>query len=141
MVEPITVVTSNSLGLAKVNSQAPEAAISTMAQSGRIATSMAKVGETQKATAAEKAQVATNFRPRQIKRRYKNFPQPKQRSLGNEDSHVANTDSFWESFGAQRHKPNQGLEGGQISDPWFLATKATKLQQALDPGRQIDLVA
>lgn len=128
MVEPISAtIMAKGLGLAGKSQGSAEVAMTS--QGANLANSMVKasrVGETQKATAAEKAQVATTNRlkPR-VSRRNKNSPQPKQRSLGGEVSKSSDVD--WEASGAQAIASGQGLGTGQISDPWTIATSAERL--------------
>lgn len=153
MVDPITIALSNTLGLAG-KSQGAEAAIAMTAQGANLANSMVKanrVTDAQAARAAENAEVATNNRlkPRLASKRNKNFPQPKQRSLGIEDSQAGDsegfaTDAVWKTSGAQIiNAPDQGPQGRNISDPWSIATSARRLDQ-IDTdyvGRHLNLAA
>ena len=122
MVEPVSSLAIPALG-GNTKAAANEAALSTAAQTGRIAGSIAnaeKVSESQKAEAAEKAQIDTLKRYKVLKSKRKKPKAP---------------NSPWVSQGAQ------SLD--DASDPWTIATGAQRLSQIDSDlvGRELNLAA
>jgi hypothetical protein len=151
---PIVAVTSNGLGLAGKSGGA-EVALANGAQAvqvGRNIVKAGKVSETEAATIAERAQIGeTNLRPKVKLRpansktkKAKNFSsaETKEFGLSRNSLGIDEADSLWESSGAQILKPkNQGLEGGQSSNPWLAATTAKRIEEAMQAGNIVDIAA